>query len=108
MQQIHKKIDFIDLDKDTIYAEVLDSLSVMIENFRFALGVSNQSTLWETMIEVPTVTWDDIAGIEKVKQELQETIQYHLEKFIKYGMSCWKVFCSIDLLALITCCSWRL
>jgi len=39
---------------------------------------------------VPTVTWDDIGGLEKVKQELQETVQYpveHPEKFIKYGMS---------------------
>jgi transitional endoplasmic reticulum ATPase len=61
-----------------------------MENMRFALGTSDPSALRETVIEVPTVTWDDVGGLEKVKQELQETVQYpvdHPEKFIKYGMS---------------------
>ena len=38
---------------------------------------------------MPTVTWDDVDGVDKVKLELQETVQYpvdHPEKFIKYGM----------------------
>ncbi len=90
MQQIREKMDLIDLDEDTIDAEVLDALGVTMENFRFALGISNPSALRETVVEVPTVTWNDIGGLEKVKQELQETVQYpveHPEKFIKYGMS---------------------
>ena len=90
MQQIREKMDLIDLDEDTIDAEVLDSLGVTMENFRFALGVSNPSALRETVVEVPNVTWDDIGGLDKVKTELQETIQYpveHPEKFLKYGMS---------------------
>ncbi|CED83153.1 aaa atpase [Phaffia rhodozyma] len=90
MQQIREKMDLIDLDEDTIDAEVLDSLGVTMENFRFALGVSNPSALRETVVEVPNVKWDDIGGLEKVKQELQETVQYpveHPEKFLKYGMS---------------------
>ena len=90
MQQIREKMDLIDLDEDTIDAEVLDSLGVTMENFRFALGTSNPSALRETVVEVPTVTWDDIGGLEKVKLELQETVQYpvdHPEKFLKYGMA---------------------
>jgi transitional endoplasmic reticulum ATPase len=90
MQQIREKMDLIDLDEDTIDAEVLDSLGVTMENFRFALGISNPSALRETVVEVPNVTWDDIGGLDKVKTELQETIQYpveHPEKFLKYGMS---------------------
>ncbi|KAJ6461917.1 P-loop containing nucleoside triphosphate hydrolase protein [Mycena vitilis] len=61
-----------------------------MDNFRFALGTSNPSALRETVVEVPTVKWDDVGGLEKVKQELQETVQYpveHPEKFLKYGMS---------------------
>lgn len=90
MQQIREKMDLIDLDEDTIDAEVLDSLGVTMENFRFALGSTNPSALRETVVEVPNVTWDDIGGLDKVKTELQETIQYpveHPEKFLKYGMS---------------------
>ncbi|KAG9020977.1 AAA ATPase cdc48 [Tulasnella sp. JGI-2019a] len=90
MQQIREKMDLIDLEADTIDAEVLDALGVTMDNFRFALGTSNPSALRETVVEVPTVKWDDIGGLEKVKQELQETVQYpveHPEKFVKYGMS---------------------
>ena len=90
MQQIREKMDLIDLEEDTIDAEVLDSLGVTMENFRFALGTSNPSALRETVVEIPTVTWNDIGGLDKVKQELQETVQYpveHPDKFLKYGMS---------------------
>ncbi len=74
MQQIREKMDLIDLDEDTIDAEVLDSLGVTIENLRFALGTSNPSALRETVVEVPTVKWEDIGGLDKVKLELQETV----------------------------------
>jgi transitional endoplasmic reticulum ATPase len=40
-------------------------------------------------VEIPNVTWADIGGLEKVKQELKETIQYPLdypEKFDKFGL----------------------
>ncbi|KAI9343633.1 P-loop containing nucleoside triphosphate hydrolase protein [Obelidium mucronatum] len=90
MQQIREKMDLIDLDEDTIEAEVLDSLAVSMENFRFSMGVSNPSALRETIVEVPNVSWDDVGGLEKVKQELQETVQYpveHPEKFLKFGMN---------------------
>src|SRR5258708_19974226 len=89
MQQIREKMDMIDLDEDTIDAEVLDSLGVTMDNFRFALGASNPSALRETVVEIPKVAWADIGGLEKVKQELQETVQYpveHPDKFLKYGM----------------------
>ncbi|KAH9321176.1 hypothetical protein KI387_015815, partial [Taxus chinensis] len=42
------------------------------------------------VVEVPNVTWEDIGGLENVKRELQETVQYpveHPEKFEKFGMS---------------------
>lgn len=90
MQQIREKMDLIDLEADSIEAEVLDSLAVSMENFRFALGVSNPSALRETIVEVPNISWEDIGGLEKVKQELQETVQYpveHPEKFLKFGMN---------------------
>jgi transitional endoplasmic reticulum ATPase len=89
MQQIREKMDLIDLEEDTIDAEVLDALAVSQENFRYALGASNPAALRETMVETPTTTWSDIGGLEKVKQELQETVQYpveHPEKFLKFGM----------------------
>ena len=56
---------------------------------RFAMGKSTPSAIRETVVETPNVTWTDIGGLEKVKFELQELVQYpveHPEKFLKFGM----------------------
>ena len=90
MQCIRENMDVIDLDDDEIDAEILDSMAVTQENFRTALGASNPSALRETVVEVPNVTWNDIGGLEGVKRELQEVVQYPVEfpeKFEKFGMS---------------------
>jgi hypothetical protein len=39
------------------------------------MGNTNPSALRETVVEVPTVTWEDIGGLEDVKKELQELVQ---------------------------------
>mmetsp|Transcript_37851 Transcript_37851/g.86292 ORF Transcript_37851/g.86292 Transcript_37851/m.86292 type:complete len:797 (-) Transcript_37851:57-2447(-) len=89
LQCIREKMDVIDFEDDTIDAEVLDSMSVSNDHFRFALGATNPSALRETVVEVPNVTWDDIGGLEATKKELQETVQYPVmypEQFAKFGM----------------------
>lgn len=90
LQQIREKMDLIDMEEETIDAEVLDSLAVSMDNFRFAMGATNPSALRETIVEVPNVSWEDIGGLENVKRELQELVQYpveHPEKFLKFGMT---------------------
>ncbi|CAA2985844.1 cell division control protein 48 homolog A-like [Olea europaea var. sylvestris] len=90
LQCIREKMDVIDLEDETIDAELLNSMAVTNEHFQTALGASNPSALRETVVEVPNVSWDDIGGLENVKRELQETVQYpveHPEKFEKFGMS---------------------
>ena len=39
MQQIREKMDLIDLDDETIDAEVLDSLAVSMDNFRVCITI---------------------------------------------------------------------
>ncbi|CAN7113474.1 unnamed protein product [Brassica rapa subsp. narinosa] len=90
LQCIREKMDVIDLEDESIDAEILNSMAVSNEHFHTALGNSNPSALRETVVEVPNVSWEDIGGLENVKRELQETVQYpveHPEKFEKFGMS---------------------
>ncbi|KHN87956.1 Transitional endoplasmic reticulum ATPase -like protein 2 [Toxocara canis] len=89
LQQIREKMELIDLEDETIDAEVLNSLAVTMENFRFAMGKSSPSALRETTVETPNVTWADIGGLQNVKRELQELVQYpveHPDKYLKFGM----------------------
>jgi len=90
MQCIREKMDLIDMEGDTIDAEVLSSMSVTMEHFKFALGQSNPSSLRETVVEVPNTSWNDIGGLEDVKRELRELVQYpveHPELYEKFGMA---------------------
>ncbi|KRZ15529.1 Transitional endoplasmic reticulum ATPase [Trichinella zimbabwensis] len=89
LQQIREKMDLIDLEDEVIDAEVLDSLAVTMDNFRWAMSKTTPSALRETVVETPTITWNDIGGLESVKKELQELVQYpveHPEKYLKFGM----------------------
>merc|ERR1712209_278364 len=67
LQQIREKMDLIDLEDETIDAEVLDSLAVTMADFRYAMGKSTPSAIRETVVEVPTVTWDDVDGELQVR-----------------------------------------
>ncbi|KAI3907791.1 hypothetical protein MKW92_045922 [Papaver armeniacum] len=90
LQCIREKMDVIDLEDEEIDAEILNSMFITNEHLRTSLGASNPSALRETTVEVPNVTWEDIGGLDTVKRELQETVQYpveHPEKFEKFGMS---------------------
>ncbi len=90
MQCIREKMDLIDMEGDTIDAEVLSSMAVTMEHFKFSLGQSNPSSLRETVVEVPNTSWADIGGLEDVKRELRELVQYpveHPELYEKFGMS---------------------
>ena len=90
LQCIREKMDVTDMEDETIDAEVLNSMAVTNDHFSDALGTSTASALRETIVEVPNVSWKDIGGLESVKRELQETVQYpveHPEKFEKFGMS---------------------
>ncbi|KAK8814242.1 hypothetical protein WA158_008104 [Blastocystis sp. Blastoise] len=89
MQCIREKMDLIDIDDDTIDAEILASLSVNMNHFKYALTKANPSSLRETIVEVPKVTWEDIGGLEEVKKELREMVQYPIEypeKYEHFGM----------------------
>ena len=55
--------------------------------------------LRETVVEIPQVSWDDIGGLENVKQELQETVQYPVEH-----PNSSNTVCSHQLLVLVRSC----
>lgn len=90
MQCIREKINMIDIEDDTIDADLLASMAVNQSHFKYALSQANPSSLRECVVEVPDVSWNDIGGLEPVKAELRELVQYpveHPEKFEKFGLS---------------------
>ncbi len=65
----------IDLDKP-IPLEILDKLIVTNEHFTKAIRMVEPSAMREVMIEIPDIKWDDIGGLESIREELQETVEW--------------------------------
>lgn len=90
LECIRTKMGLIDFDKDRVDKKILDSIVVEEKHFDYALGIVAPSSLRENQVEVPDVHWDDVGGLEDVKRELHETVQYpveHADKYGKFGMS---------------------
>eukprot|EP01035_Chromulina_nebulosa_P016889 gene16889-22377_t len=88
-QAIRDKMHLIDVDADSIDVEILNSIEITNDHLRYAMSVTNPSALRENVVEVPNVSWEDVGGLEDVKRELYETVQYpieHADKFTKFGM----------------------
>ena len=89
LECIREKMGLIDFDKDRVDKTILDSIVVEMKHFEHAMGVVHPSSLRESAVEVPDVHWEDVGGLENVKRELHETVQYpveHADKYIKFGM----------------------
>jgi len=90
LECIRGKMGLIDFDKDRVDKQILDSIVVAQKHFDHAMGLVAPSSLRENQVEVPDVHWDDVGGLEDVKRELHETVQYpveHADKYVKFGMS---------------------
>ncbi len=69
----------LDLDVDTIDADVLEQMEIKKEDFKNALRDIEPSALREVFVEVPDISWDDIGGLEDTKERMREIIQWPLE-----------------------------
>ena len=79
MRSLRRILPELDLEADAIPAEVLNSLEVRMDDFLSAYREMQPSTLREVLVEAPNVHWGDIGGLQSVKQELQETIEWPLK-----------------------------
>ena len=69
----------IDIDEEEIPAEVLEDLEVTVEDFEYAMSAVEPSAMREVFVEVPDVTYDDVGGLEDIKQELVEAVEWPLD-----------------------------
>ena len=79
MRSLRKILPDIDLDQDKISSEILQKIKVIEDDFRDALKEVKPSALREVLVEVPNVTWDDVGGLDELKDELRETIEWPIK-----------------------------
>jgi ATPases of the AAA+ class len=79
----------IDLNTPQIPPDVLKELKVTMSDFLAAMKVIQPTLLREVYVEVPKVRWSDIGGLEDVKQQLREAVEWQLtfpEVFERMGI----------------------
>src|SRR5438552_4945385 len=69
----------MDLEAENIPAEVLNKIIVRMTDFQEALKEVEPSAMREVLVEVPDIKWEDIGGLESVKEELREAIEWPLK-----------------------------
>ncbi|WP_456471784.1 CDC48 family AAA ATPase [Methanocaldococcus sp.] len=79
MRALRRVLPSIDLEAEEIPKEVLDNLKVTMDDFKEALKEVEPSAMREVLVEVPNVKWEDIGGLEQVKQELREAVEWPLK-----------------------------
>jgi transitional endoplasmic reticulum ATPase len=79
MKTLRRNLPDIKLEEDRLSPETLDKLVVTMEDFEGALKDVMPSAMREVYLETPDVKWNDIGGLEGVKKELQEAVEWPLK-----------------------------
>jgi len=67
-------------ENQPIPKEILDKLEVNQKDFIEALKVVRPSAMREVLVETPDVNWDDIGGLEDIKDKLREAVEWPLKR----------------------------
>lgn len=78
MAALRKILPKIDFEMAEIPYETLLSLEVTMDNFFEAMKEVEPSAIREVFVEVPDVRWQDVGGLEQIKEELKEAIEWPL------------------------------
>ena len=76
-------------EKEKIPTDFLSKLKITEKDFKVALKLVRPSAMREVLVEKPNTTWKDIGGLEDLKQELKEVVEWplkHADAFERIGI----------------------
>ncbi|MDI6793710.1 MAG: CDC48 family AAA ATPase [bacterium] len=79
MSALRKILPKIDFEMADIPYETLLELEVTMDNFLEAMKEVEPSAIREVFVEVPDVKWSEVGGLENIKQELKEAVEWPLK-----------------------------
>ena len=85
MNVLRKLLPKMKLDEDSqIPQELLEKLVVSQKDFLQALKVVRPSAMREVLVEVPNADWSSVGGLEKIKQELKESVEWPIKNPLSF------------------------
>jgi transitional endoplasmic reticulum ATPase len=78
MRCLRRLLPELNLDDEKISPETLDKLVITMNDFEIAMKDVTPSAMREVYLEIPDVKWTDVGGLEEIKRELQEAVEWPL------------------------------
>jgi transitional endoplasmic reticulum ATPase len=79
MRSLRRILPEIDLDEEKISSEILQKIQITSDDFRDALKEVRPSALREVQVQIPNVSWDDVGGLDALKEELKEAVEWPIK-----------------------------
>ena len=79
MRSLRRILPNIDLSSESIPSDTLRKIIVTMNDFMDVTKEMEPSAMREVFVEIPDINWDDIGGLESVKQEMQEAVEWPLK-----------------------------
>jgi transitional endoplasmic reticulum ATPase len=79
MRSLRRILPEINLEQPKIPAEILNKIKITKQDFDEALRDVQPSAMREVLVQRPNVGWEDIGGLQHVKEELAEAIEWPLK-----------------------------
>ncbi|QMU54142.1 MAG: CDC48 family AAA ATPase [Nitrosopumilus sp.] len=79
MKSLRRILPEIDYDEEKISSEILEKIQITSDDFREALKEVSPSALREVQVQIPNVSWDDVGGLDKLKEELKEAVEWPIK-----------------------------
>ena len=79
MKCLRRLLPELNLEDEKVPPETLEKLVINMNDFDYATREITPSAMREVYVEPPDVKWEDIGGLDTVKRELQEAVEWPLK-----------------------------
>ncbi len=79
MRSLRRILPEIDYDEEKVSSEILEKIQITSDDFRDALKEVSPSALREVQVQIPNVSWDDVGGLDELKEELKEAVEWPIK-----------------------------
>ncbi|MEO9295546.1 MAG: CDC48 family AAA ATPase [Nitrososphaera sp.] len=79
MRALRRILPEIDLSAESIPGETLSKIVVKMQDLIDVIKEMEPSAMREVFVEVPDIKWEDIGGLEDIRQELMEAVEWPMK-----------------------------
>ena len=79
MRSLRRILPEINLEEEKVSKEVLQKIKITKNDFTDALKEVRPSALREVLVQIPDVSWDDVGGLDELKDELRQVIEWPIK-----------------------------